>query len=234
MTVETILEQARREKRAFLNEIESKEFMQEAGVPVTQAVLATSEEEVAALASKLGFPVALKVMSNDIVHKSDAGGVKLGLKDGEEAKSAYREIMASAKQYNPDAVIQGVSVQQMARPGQEVIIGMTRDAQFGPVLMFGIGGVMVEVMKDVSFRLVPLKPADAAEMVREIKGYPLLDGFRGSEPCDVPYLEQMLLGLSAFIEQHPEIKELDLNPVFAYKEGAMVVDARVILEDTMI
>lgn len=231
MTSKTILDQACKEKRVYLNEIESKNFMKEAGIPVTEAVLATSEQNVADLSSKLGFPVALKVMSNDIIHKSDAGGVKLGLKDAEEAKNAYREIMASAKQYNPDAVIQGVSVQQMACPGQEIIIGMTKDEQFGPVLMFGIGGVMVEVMKDVSFRLVPLQPRDAAEMVREIKGYPLLTGFRGSEPCDVPYLEQMLLELSAFLEQHPEIKELDLNPVFSYKEGAMVVDARVILED---
>lgn len=230
MTIKMILDQARKEKRIYLTEVESKNYISEAGIPVTEAFLATSETEAAALGLQLGFPVAMKVMSNDIIHKSDAGGVKLGLSSTEEINNGYREILTSARKYNPAAVIQGVSIQQMARPGQEVIMGMTKDPQFGPVLMFGIGGVMVEIMKDVSFRLVPLQPEDATEMVREIKGYPLLTDFRGSEPCDVPYLEQILLKLSAFIELHPEIKELDLNPVFAYRQGAMVVDARVILE----
>jgi acyl-CoA synthetase (NDP forming) len=120
-------------------------------------------------------------------------------------------------------------VQKMARPGVEVIIGMSQDDQFGPVLMFGLGGILVEVLKDVSFRLVPLAKRDAAEMVREIKGYPLLEGYRGGEAVKISYLENLLLKVSDFVEKNPEVKELDLNPIFAYSDGALAVDARVIL-----
>jgi acyl-CoA synthetase (NDP forming) len=122
-------------------------------------------------------------------------------------------------------------VQKMARPGVEVIIGMSKDAQFGPVLMFGLGGVLVEILKDVSFRIVPLTRRDAHEMVREIKGYPLLEGYRGQEPADVSYLEELLLKVSQFVEVTPEIKELDINPLYACRDGAVAVDARVILEE---
>ena len=143
--------------------------------------------------------------------------------------AAFKEITAAAKKAQPKARIEGVSVQKMARPGVEVIIGMSQDPQFGPVLMFGLGGVLVEVLKDVSFRLVPLEPRDARQMVREIKGFPLLEGYRGQEPADVEALERLLLRLSEFVEKHPEISELDLNPVFAYKDGALAVDARIVL-----
>ena len=122
-------------------------------------------------------------------------------------------------------------MQKMARPGVEVIIGMSKDVQFGPVLMFGLGGILVEVLKDVSFRVVPLNRWDTHEMVREIKGYPLLEGYRGQEPADVSYLEELLLKVSRLVEATPEIKELDINPIFAYSDGAVAVDARVILED---
>jgi len=118
----------------------------------------------------------------------------------------------------------------MARPGVEVIIGMSKDAQFGPVLMFGLGGILVEVLKDVSFRLVPLTRKDAGEMIREIKGYPLLQGYRGQEPADIPFLEQLIVKVSEFVEQYPQVKELDLNSVFAYKDRAIAVDARIVLE----
>jgi acyl-CoA synthetase (NDP forming) len=154
----------------------------------------------------------------------------LGLENATQVGNAYGEILLSAKQHFPEAVIEGVSVQKMARPGTEIIIGMTKDAQFGPVLMFGLGGVIVEVLKDVSFRVVPLSKRDAHEMIREIKGYPLLEGYRGQEAADVSFLEDMLVKLSGFIEKHPEIQELDLNPVFAYRDGAIAVDARIILE----
>jgi acyl-CoA synthetase (NDP forming) len=138
--------------------------------------------------------------------------------------------MKSVKKAFPNAKIEGVSVQPMAKPGVEVIIGMSKDAQFGPVLMFGLGGIFVEIIKDVSFRIVPLLKRDAGEMVREIKGFPLLKGYRGSEPVDIENLENLLLKVSEFVEKTPEIKELDLNPIFAYKDGAVAVDARVILE----
>jgi len=123
-------------------------------------------------------------------------------------------------------------VQKMARPGVEVIIGMSKDAQFGPVLMFGLGGILVEILKDVSFRIVPLTKRDAREMIKEIKGYPLLEGYRGQEPIDVANLEELVLKVSNFVEQTPEVDELDLNPIFAYSDGAVAVDARVILEES--
>ena len=145
-------------------------------------------------------------------------------------RQAYDEILASVTQKCPTAVIQGMTVQKAAQPGVEVIIGMFKDAQFGPVLMFGLGGVWVEILKDVSFRIVPLRKKDAASMIREIKGYPLLEGRRGREAVDLSLLEGALLKLSAFVEKYPEIKELDLNPIFAYPNGYVAVDARIILE----
>jgi len=229
MSIASIIDRARTDGRKLLTEVESKEILEEAGIPTARARLATSADEAAAVAQETGFPVALKVVSPDITHKSDVGGVKLNVGSAAEAKAAFEEIVAAAKKAQPDARIDGVSVQKMARPGIEVIMGMSQDAQFGPVLMFGLGGVLVEVLKDVSFRLVPITPRDARQMVQEIKGRPLLEGYRGQEPADVAALEKLLLRLSDFIEAHPEIAELDLNPIFAYKDGALAVDARVIL-----
>lgn len=226
-----IIEQARKEGRSMLTEIEAKQLLKSAGINAVDTRLATSKEQATAIAKELGFPVVMKIASADVVHKSDAGGVKLGLKTGAAVGKAWDEIMKSIKAAFPNAKIEGVSVQTMARPGVEVIIGMSKDAQFGPVLMFGLGGVLVEILKDVSFRIVPLVKRDAKEMIREIKGFPLLQGYRGSEPADVENLENMLLKVSEFIEKSPDIKELDLNPIFAYKDGAVAVDARVILEN---
>jgi acyl-CoA synthetase (NDP forming) len=232
MNVQTIIEGAKRASRTLLTEVESKALLSEAGIPTVETRLATSEEEVVALSKKLGYPVALKIVSPDVTHKSDVGGVKLGLKTSKQVKTAYGEILSAVKEKHPGARIEGVSVQKMAQPGVEVIIGMTKDAQFGPVLMFGLGGILVELLKDVSFRIVPLEREDARQMIREIKGFPLLDGFRGREPVDISVLEEILLKVSGFVDGHPEIKELDLNPIFAYKDGAVAVDARVILEGT--
>jgi len=172
----------------------------------------------------------LKIVSPDVLHKTDAGGVKLGLDDEEAVGKAFNEIISAIKKNEPSANIYGVSVQNMARPGVEVIIGMSKDPQFGPVLMFGLGGILVEVLKDVSFRIVPLAKRDAREMIKEIKGYPILEGYRGQEPADVAVLEDYLLKVSDFVDGRPEIKELDINPIFAYSDGAVAVDARVILE----
>ncbi len=230
MTKSDILGRARKEGRALLTEIESKELLKEAGIPVVEAKLARTKAEAIALSKKSGFPVVLKVMSPEIVHKSDIGGVKLGLQNAAQVGRAYSEIIVSVKKNFPKAKIQGVSIQRMARPGVEVIIGMTKDAQFGPVLMFGLGGILVEVLKDVAFKIVPLTKRDAHEMIREIKGYPVLEGYRGQEPADIPFLESLLLKVSDFVDKNSEIKELDLNPIFAYKDKAVAVDARVILE----
>jgi acyl-CoA synthetase (NDP forming) len=230
MSKSRILVNARKEGRTYLSEIESKELLRGAGISITPTKLARAKEEAISIAAEMGFPVALKIVSPDVVHKSDAGGVKLGLGSGQEVADAYDEIMASVKQRQATAKVEGVSVQQMARPGVEVIIGMSQDPQFGPVLMFGLGGILVEILKDVSFRIVPLTARDAREMIRDIKGYPVLEGFRGQEPADIPFLEDQLLKVSQFVEQNPEIRELDLNPIFAYSDGAVAVDARVVLE----
>ena len=220
----------RTEAARVLTEIESKEMVRQAGISVNETILAKSEAEAVFLARRVGFPVAIKVASPEIVHKSDAGGVRLGLHNEAEVATAYREIMAAARTKFPGARIDGVSVQKMAPPGLEVIIGANRDAQFGPVVMFGLGGITVEVYKDVSLRVVPLRRRDAAGMIKEIKGYPLLTGFRGREPVDIKSLEDMLLKVSRFIAKHPEIKELDLNPVIAYRDGALAVDARIVID----
>lgn len=215
----------------LLNEVESKKLLSQAGIKVIVTELAKSREEAIAISKQMGFPVAMKIASQDVVHKSDAGGVKLGLKTEEEVAAGYDEIVRAINQKYPQAAIQGVSIQKMAPPGLEIIIGMSRDAQFGPILMFGLGGVWVEMLKDVSFRVVPLERQDASEMIREIKGYALLKGYRNQKPADISKLEEMLLKVSGFVEQNPRIKELDINPIFAYSDDAVAVDARVILED---
>lgn len=213
----------------FLTEIESKELLKRAGIPVIEAKLATTKKQAISMGKELGFPVVLKVISADVIHKSDSGGVRLGLGNSTQVGRAYSDIMSSVRQRYPQATIQGISVQPMAPPGIEVIIGMSTDPQFGPVIMFGLGGVLVEILKDVSFRIVPVTRRDAAEMVREIKGYPILAGFRGQKPASVPALEELIVKVSQFIESNPQIRELDLNPVFAYENKAVAVDARVVL-----
>ena len=229
MSITEIIDKAKSEGRSILTEVESKQILAEAGIPIARAQLAATREEAVAVARQIGLPVVLKIVSPDISHKSDVGGVKLNLGSQEAVAAAFDEIVAAARRAQPGATILGVSVQKMARPGVEVIMGMTKDPQFGPVLMFGLGGVFVEVLKDVAFRIVPLEPRDARQMIRDIQGFPVLEGFRGQEPADLAALEDMLMRLSAFVEGHPEIQELDLNPVFAYKDGALAVDARIVL-----
>jgi len=223
--------QLKREGRLILTEFESKKFLKQAGIPVIETRLARTLKEAVLFSQKMGFPVALKIASPEIVHKSDSGGVRLSLNNGSEVRAAYREIMDGVQKKNPLASIQGVSVQKMAKPGTEVIVGTSKDPQFGPVIMFGLGGIFVEVLKDVSFRIIPLSRKDALEMIEEIKGYPLLQGYRGKESVDIPALTEIILKISRVMEEHPEIKELELNPIIAYKKGALAVDARIILEE---
>lgn len=213
-----------------LTEVESKEMLHAAGVPVVETRLARNMKEAVAISREMGYPVALKLMSEDVVHKSDAGGVQLGLRNNSQVEKAYSAMMKSVRAAYPGAKIDGVSVQRMARPGVEVIVGMSKDPQFGPVLMFGLGGIMVELLKDVSFRIVPVTKFDASEMIREIKGFPMLQGFRGSKPCDLDALENLIVRVSEFVDCNPQIKELDLNPVFAYEDGVLAVDARLVIE----
>jgi len=213
-----------------LAEVESKELLHKAGIPVVDTRLARTKREAVSISKQMGFPVVLKISSPDVIHKSDAGGVKLGLANATQVGKAYSEIVSSIKQAYPEAEIHGLSVQRMAGPGVEVIIGMSKDPQFGPVLMFGLGGILVEVLKDVSFRIVPVSERDARDMIREIKGYPILEGYRGQKPVSIAALEKLIVRVSQFAENNPHIAELDLNPVFAYPDKAIAVDARVVLE----
>ena len=224
-----IVPRARAEGRALLSEVEAKAMLAEFGVAVTDTRLAASVDEAAAIAAELGYPVALKVVADEITHKTDVGGVELGIADADALRAAAGRIHEAVAAAAPGVAPAGLSVQPMAAPGTEVILGITQDRQFGPVLMFGLGGVFVELLKDVAFRVVPLEPRDASEMIREIQGFPVLEGFRGAEPADLAAIERMLLQLSEFAEAHPEVAELDLNPVFARADGAIAVDARIVL-----
>jgi len=222
-----VVAEALKEKRYLLTEVESKELIKEAGIPVVDTRLARTKDEAVSIASELGYPVVLKVVSPEITHKSDVGGVKVSLQDQSQVAQAYDEIVAKA---STAGKVLGVSVQPMVQEGIEVIMGMSKDPHFGPVLAFGLGGITVEIYKDVAFRLVPLTPRDAREMVREIKGYQLLQGYRGQKAADIDALEAALMDLSRYVKAHPEIRELDLNPLFAQSHGVTAADARVILE----
>ncbi|MFZ5631641.1 MAG: acetate--CoA ligase family protein [Bacillota bacterium] len=225
----SVLDQAKARGQKNLSEVEAKAVLEEAGIPVNRTVLAGTREEAVAAGRQMGFPVVLKLVSSDILHKTEAGGVALNLADEKQVGDAYDKIMAAARERYPQAAIDGVSVQKMIGGGVEVIAGMSKDPQFGPVLMFGLGGILVELLKDVSFRLIPITRKDAREMISQIKGYPMLKGFRGSEPVNEEAIVDVLLKLSDFIEKHPEIEEMDINPLFATGEGVIAADARIIL-----
>jgi acyl-CoA synthetase (NDP forming) len=227
-----IIDTALHQQRTLLTEIEAKQILQDLGIATTLGQLAMSEDEAVQAAQAMGFPVVLKISSPDIVHKSDVGGVRLQLQNPDDVRQAFHAIRRSVSDKAPEATVAGVVVQPMAKPGIEVIIGMSKDATFGPVMMFGLGGVLVAVLQDVAFRIVPVQAHDAAEMIRDIKGFPLLAGYRGAAPVDLSALQQILCSLSDFVAMTPSIKEIDLNPVYAYPDGAVAVDARMILEST--
>lgn len=229
VTLAKAIQRAKKDGRTVLTEIESKQVLAAVGIPVAEAQLARTAEDAGKAAKKAGFPVVIKIVSQDITHKSDVGGVRVGLESTKEVISAFEEMLDAVREVQPDARIEGVAVQHMALAGIEVIIGMSKDPQFGPVLMFGLGGVLVEVLKDVAFRIVPLEPRDARQMVREIKGYPVLEGARGRDAADIAALESLILNLSEFVEANPQIEELDLNPVFVYPDGVIAVDARIVV-----
>jgi acyl-CoA synthetase (NDP forming) len=227
----SIFDQVKKEGRSVLTEFESKRIVKEAGISVVETKLAKTQKEAASLSQKIGFPVALKIVSPDVIHKSDSGGVKLSLNNVTEVKRAYDEILRKVRKQHPDAFVHGVSVQKMVRPGTEVIVGVSKDPQFGPVIMFGLGGIFVELLKDVSFRVIPVERKDAQEMIEEIKGYPLLQGYRGKDPASISALVEIILKISKWIEGNPQIKELEMNPIFVYRDRAVAVDARIILEE---
>lgn len=222
--------QVLKEGRKNLLEPEAKSVLADHGIPVTQCALARNEEETVREAEKMGFPVVLKIVSPDIIHKSDVGGVIVNLRTAKEVRDAYRQIMISIKKKAKKAKIVGILIQEMAPPSTEVIIGSVKDPQFGPAIMFGLGGIFIEVLKDVTFRIAPLTKEEALEMVEEVKAYPLLKGYRNLPPADLEAIVDILVKTSMLVMEHPEIKELDLNPVMVYSKGAKTVDARIVLE----
>ena len=225
-----ILSQAKKEGRNSLLETEAKAVCMDYDIPVTKFKLAKNDAEAVEHATSIGFPVVLKIVSPDIIHKSDVGGVIIGVKNDKEVRSAYRQIMNNVRKHNPNAKIVGILVQEMAPAGTEVIVGSIKDPQFGPAIMFGLGGVFVEVLKDVTFRVAPVTEDEAAEMISEVKAYPLLKGYRNTPPADLKAITKILLNTSKLVMDHVEIKELDLNPIMVYEKGAKTVDARIILE----
>ena len=218
-------------KEYFMTEKEAHELLMCYGFPLLKSRLVRDPSELASAIEEVGFPAVMKLDSPDILHKSDAGGVRLGIKSQEQAEKAFHEIIASAKRYRPSALIRGILLQQMAREGVEVILGSTRDPRFGPICMFGLGGIFVEALKDVTFRLAPMWETSAEIMVRSIRAYRVLQGIRGKPAADIKAAKLSILRLSAMVANHPEIAELDINPLILYPEGegCVVADARIIL-----
>lgn len=230
MKQSAVISKALKEGRKSLLETEAKALCKEYGISVTRSELAKNEKEAVKLAGLIGYPVVLKIVSPDIIHKSDVGGVKVNIKNAKEVGDAYNEILHNAKKSSPRAKVVGVLVQEMAPQSTEVIVGAVKDPQFGPTIMFGLGGIFVEVLKDVTFRVAPITEDEAREMVSDVKAYPLLKGYRNMPKADINAIIDILLRTSRLVSEHEEIKELDLNPIMVYERGAKTVDARVILE----
>jgi acyl-CoA synthetase (NDP forming) len=206
--------------RSDLTEYRAKQLLAQYGIPVTAEALAASAEEAAAIATRLGFPVVLKIQSPDIPHKTEAGGVRIGVRDAGEAAQAFDAIVAASRRYAPGAAIEGVLVQEMVQDAVEVIVGVNNDPLFGPAVMFGLGGIFTEILNDVAFRLAPLTPSVAEEMIRQVKGFPLLAGARGRPPCDIDALADAIVRLSALaLDLQPRLAELDINPLFVLGRG---------------
>jgi acyl-CoA synthetase (NDP forming) len=230
MKASQIIAKAIKEGRKNLLETEAKAICIEYGIPVTKFKLAKNEVEAVKFADAIGYPVVLKIVSPDIIHKSDVGGVLVDLKTSRDVRNGYNLIIKNVKKHNAKTRIAGILVQEMAPPSTEVIVGMTKDPQFGQALMFGLGGIFVEVLKDVTFRIAPIAADEACEMISEVKAYPLLKGYRGIPPADIEAISKILLNTSKLVMEHDKIKELDLNPIMVYRKGAKTVDARIILE----
>jgi len=217
------------EMSSILTEHETKKLLAKYGIPVIKESIAKSPDEALAIATQIGTPVAMKISSPDISHKSDVGGVELNVNVG-NVKTTYNKIISQIKKANPEARIEGILVQQMAPPGHEVIVGLKKDAQFGHALMFGLGGIFVEVYKDVSFRVVPIVKKEALEMISDIRGYPILKGIRGRKPADIEAIAHVLVSVSE-MAQKENIIELDINPLIVNECGAVAVDARAMVEE---
>jgi len=230
-TVDNIIKRVRQDGRQSLISYEAAEIAEAAGIPMPKRGMARHLDEAITAAERIGYPVVMKVASKDILHKSDAGGVALDLQDRDEVIDAYGAILHNCRERMPQAVIEGMEIAQMIRPGLEIIIGARRDSSFGPIVMFGLGGIYVEVMKDVSFRALPLSRAEAISMIKQIRSYPLLLGVRGEKRKDINGVVDTILKLGALIEECPSIADVEINPLVVYEQGKGVqaVDARILI-----
>lgn len=231
-TASLIFEAARAENRHILG-LEAFDILKAYGIPVVKTAFAKTAEEAISAAEEMGYPLVMKVVSPQISHKSDIGGVRLSLQNAAEVKAAYQDMMENISKNMQGASLEGVQLQPMLSGGREVIIGMVRDPTFGPMLMFGLGGVYVEILKDVTFAIAPVNYNEAREMITGIKTYPLLAGVRGAKPSDVDALVDVILAVSRFVCHFPEVEEFEINPlmVFEKKKGVLAVDMRLVLKN---
>jgi len=226
-----IIKKARDEDRQVLTEFEAKQILSLYDIPVTREMLVNSAEEAVAAFNTLIKPVAMKIVSPDIIHKTEANCVKLNLREEGEIRKSYQEILGNAKSYCESASIKGLLLQEMALEGIEVIVGTSYDTTFGPVLMFGLGGIFVETIRDVAFRAIPITMADAEEMVEDIKGYAILKGVRGKKGVWFEKLYETLMSVSTLVCENEVVKEIDINPLFVNDKGATAADVRMILSN---
>jgi len=231
MSYKEIIKNVHKEGRKLLLEPEAYEVCKEFDIPYPPTRLASDLNEGIQAAKEIGFPVVMKVVSPDIVHKSDVGGVVVNIDSEEKFRIKYEELMSNLRSKAPKAIIKGILVQKQMMGGTEVVIGGLRDKQFGPVVMFGLGGILVEVFKDVSFRLAPLNKEEAMRQIRETKAFKLLEGVRGQSPSDIDAVANLIVNAGELLVKIPEISEIDFNPVKAYENTCIVVDARIILNE---
>jgi acetyltransferase len=231
--VERTFDAVRQQGRLELGELEAREVMAAYGMRLPESELARSPEEAAEIANRIGYPIVMKISSPDILHKSDIGGVRVGLETAAEVRDAFELIEYRARRYQPNADIRGMLIQELAPKGRECLVGVSRDPQFGPLVGFGLGGIYVEVLKDVVFRLAPLSQQEAEEQVRAIRSFPILAGARGQAPADIASIIDTVLRISQFVTDFPDVVEMDINPLVVYDQGqgSIVLDARIILSD---
>jgi acetyl-CoA synthetase (ADP-forming) len=230
MPLKKIFEEIRRKRRTNLTELESREVLTHYGIPIVRGQVIKTIEEAKSFIEKIGYPVVLKVLSPQIIHKTEVGGVILNIKNEKELFEAYHQIIKNVEKNAPKAAIEGFFIQEMLSSDREVIVGGKYDPTFGQTIAFGLGGVFVEVFEDISFRVIPITQEDAIDMIKEIKAFKILKGYRGQKPVDFKSLVDILLKTSKMLEENPEIKELDINPIFTLPDKAVAVDARIIIE----
>jgi acetyltransferase len=232
--VRELFDKVRSEGRVSIGDLEAWEVLKAYDFPIPESRLAKTPEEAVAIAEEIGYPVVLKIASPDILHKTDVGGVKVNLGTATDVQDAFDLMVYRAGRYVPGARIWGCQVQQMVKGGREVLLGMSRDPQFGPLVAFGLGGIYVEALKDVAFRVAPFSRQEAEEMIREIRSFPLLEGVRGEPPADFEAMVDALLKISRLVTDFPEIVELDINPLMVFDEGrgAMAIDMRLVLRES--